>query len=692
MRSLLPCLALALLASVVASSPAHAVRVTNLTAIHHDGQTFLTWGVRPGRMWTFRVYASASPIYFLGDFWYATQVATIRDSSWIDRRLYALTGVPRGYCVDSLATPLDSTQALCVLTPPAAAQTYYCVTADSAGMGQDCSFQIGGNTLLGAVQEAPDLPRPVYQRTLTIPPRQAEIYTLWTSETGTSLFPAMANSPQHAYDCAIVRGGDGPADPLLVRPHHRGGSFLDVLGGTAYPREWLLALDDPWLNWDGNTYWYGYHENYDMNSAFNTPPTSGVVRDYTLKRVIFTLEWARRTFPIDTARVCAMGYSMGGIGSLLLGLSRPDLVAAVGTVVGKFDFGFLQEPVPQSAFNPDQPLRLALNRMWGTVPADLPTSEGLTIYQRTNDGVIARLLESTWVPPIVAFNGKNDETVGWAEKIPFYHSMNEHRHGGYFFWDTRGHIGGPIAWGQLQDMRYLYRFRTNRSFPAISNCSADFDPGNGQAWRGDSVGTINGFVEWDTTLVDLPDRWEVTLHLRDLPTTYRTLAAPESVTLDVTPRRLQSFRVRSGSLYQFTAQRLSDGAVVRQEIDQADSLGLVTLHWLKVHRSGTRLVMTEVALTDGVETGAPGSDGPYIALSRNPATGPVALDVTWPRRGDARVDLLDVSGRRVKSLHRGEVLGPTHFEFDGRALPGGIYFVTARQGEAKTTRRLIILH
>ena len=692
MRPFLRSLALFILTTIVATT-ANATRVTNLSAVHHDGQTFLTWSCPPGTGWMYRVYASPDPIYNLAQFWYSTLVSRVQDSTWCDRRLSSLTGVTYGYAVDSAAAPLDSTQGLCVLTPQADAITYYCVTAQYGGEGEDRSFLITGNTLLAAVVETLAPPRPVFQRTVTVWGFDVDVYSLWTSERGTSLFPVMANRPGLAYDCGIVRNGDGPGHPLLIRPHHRGGSFLDAVGGSGYPGEWRLTLDDPWLNWDGNTYWYGYHEDYDIDSPMNVPPTSGTVRDYTIQRVLYTLLWARQNFPIDPARVYAHGYSMGGIGSVFLALKRPDLIAAVQTVIGKFDFGYDTDPDPSSAFNTGGPLRSAVDRMWGTVAADLPTSDGVPVYQRLDDGWLAAQLETVGVPPIIAFNGKNDAIVGWAEKIPFYDAMRRHRQGGYFFWDTREHLTTTYAWSPMENIQYLYRFRTDRSYPALTNCTGDMSPGFGVASSGDSVGTINGFVEWDTTVVDQPDRWEVTLRLRDLPTRWGVIAAPDSVTHDLTPRRLQSFQVRPLHLYAWTNTRLSDGKVVQSYIEQADTLGLLTIGWVRTYRGGNVVHIEELLETDDVP-GGPGARvaRPTIAFARNPVAGSAAVRVTWPGSGEARVALLDVAGRKLLGLFDGPASGTSALRFDAGAVPNGVYFVEARQGRVATTRRLVVLH
>src|SRR5262249_11302633 len=152
-------------------------------------------------------------------------------------------------------------------------------------------------------------------------------------------FPAMANRPGLAFDCAVTRGGLPPLNSLMLALHARGGGFMQaasVMSGR--PGEWTLSLDDPVSTMDLHTFWYGYHEDYDVTRWKNSVPISGVVKPYTLRRVLHTLLWARRHFLVDTTRVYAYGYSMAGIGSTMVALRRPDLFAGMLEIVSKFDF------------------------------------------------------------------------------------------------------------------------------------------------------------------------------------------------------------------------------------------------------------------------------------------------------------------------------------------------------------------
>src|SRR5262249_50086759 len=157
-------------------------------------------------------------------------------------------------------------------------------------------------------------------------PHSSDLYTLWTWNQDVPGFPAMSNRAGWPYDCGVTHGG--PQGPAFVRPHPRAGNFLEQLLATGDPDEWVLGLDDYTLNAAVQTSWSGYHPGYAFRSDANVPPASGVVIDYTNRRVLYEIEWWRRTFDLDRTRHYAFGYSLGGTYAMHLALTRPDLIVA----------------------------------------------------------------------------------------------------------------------------------------------------------------------------------------------------------------------------------------------------------------------------------------------------------------------------------------------------------------------------
>src|SRR5213075_493734 len=114
------------------------------------------------------------------------------------------------------------------------------------------------------------------------------------------------------------------------------------------------------------------------------------------------------------------------------------------------------------------------------------------------------------------------------------------------------------------------------------------------------------------------------------------------------PRRLQQFRIVPGTSYHYTVTRLEDGAVVREGTMQPDVEELITIVGVPVYRTGSELRIVPLGAA-GVGDGR-SSSGLRLAVSRNPLGPAPVVQLAWPRSGPARLELLDVSGRVVRTL------------------------------------------
>lgn len=670
-----------------------ATSITNprgLGARHQSGQTFLTWSSPPDTGWIYRVYHRATPIVASADLASATLLGSVGDSTTIDRRVLALGRGFRTFHVDSAAAPLDPAAGLFVLPAPVSRIAYYAVTAQLRGSSEDRRIVPGANALMSGVQELLATPRPVYQGPLDSSPDSPDVYTLWTWNVDTPLFPAMSNRPSFPFDCGVLHAATGAVG--LVRPHPRGGDFAAQMVHSMVPTEWVLGLDDYTLNEDYQTWWYGYHPSYDLLDGNVGWPSSGQVIDYTNRRALHTIGWWRANFPFDTQRHYAFGYSMGGTASLRWGISYPELFAAAISSVGKHDFSFETDPDEMSDFNTGHIYRQSLDRMWGKQVTGLMSSEGLPVYVANNDDSLAVRATASGATFVVTLSGRNDSVVGWGEKPPFYAAMERARQGGAHYWDSRDHTGAviPGAFAPMLDLAYLTRFRMNLSWPAFSDCSRDGTVGDGQASTADSVGTLNGYMDWDPAVVDQAQQWEVTLSTRSLNTLWGTWPAPESLTVDVTPRRVQQFRPAAGGRVAWSVQRLSDGAILQRDTLTVDAFRLATARQVKVQRTGVRLRMT--AVTGLLDAPAPGPRLPMLAGFTTPARTRLALSGAWPTTGPARLELFDVTGRRTRTLFAGvAAAGPWRRDAELSGLAPGVYLLSATQSDLVTRRRLVLV-
>jgi hypothetical protein len=240
----------------------------------------------------------------------------------------------------------------------------------------------------------------------------------------------------------------------------------------------------------------------------------------------------------------------------------------------------------------------------------------------------------------------------------------------------------------MQTPADLLRLRTDLSFPALSNADADGHPGDGTPASGDSVGTLNGHLEWDVPAEDAA-AWSVTLTLRPLALLGRTIPAPESALVDVTPRRLQSFAFAPAGAVPYRVVRVADGAVLARGFAVADSAGVLTVAGVRVHRTGTRLELGAPALA-----GVAGPDGAAAlqVTCVTPVRGALAAAVVWPAAEESRLELLDVGGRRVATLFAGRPSpGPARYAGPRETLAPGLYFLRATCGARALARRVVVL-
>lgn len=668
-------------ALVLLTSPAVARHVTGLSAKSLNGQTVISWDNLPGKGWTYHVVASEMPLLNADDVWtYSYEIGAVGDSSAMDRRMSRLLGRVVTFRTDSAGAEEPIGRGLFVSTPYKDGLRYYAVWLDSMGIGLDFKVVAGQNTLTSPVWEVLTPPRPVWQRTLTDP--RCEDYVLFAPSADTRLFPAMWSVDNFARHIGVIRGA--PGGGLLLQGHGRGGSFLNSCSSTGMPGETVIAPDDYLPTPEVSTFYLGYSTMYDPMQPDSRPVESGQVVDYTDRFVMYTLDWAMANFGSDPNRVYAMGSSMGGTFAYFLAWHHADRIAAAMSFIPKLRLGHAGDTAPS--------IIASFERMWSRLDMNLPLIQGVPVFEWMDAPSMMERFQTRGAAPVIGFVGRNDQIVGWQEKLSVFDALQQYRVGGTWYWDGRGHtsVASEVSWAPVQsDWRQLYRYRLDRSFPALSNCSADSDPGDGTTSTGDLVGSINGYVQWDEELVDTPHRWECVLRPRTLPTLAGTLSPPAQITVDVTPRRLQQFLVSSRGRYRYTVTDVASGELVAGGLVDSDETFLLTVPLVPVRAGGSRLVLEPVSTLD-VE-GAAAVRVPRVALAANPVRGVTSLRVDWPADGEARVELVDLAGRRASTLFSGAARGASTLALDPAGLAPGVYMVLARQGELRATRRVVVV-
>jgi hypothetical protein len=348
-------------------------------------------------------------------------------------------------------------------------------------------------------------------------------------------------TPQTDYFYLLPLPGNPEGKPLHIVLHSAGHTGDKVLADAFKHPDWFhyAGLEDQiviYLDCSRNSgdWWWGAHEMYRGKGKFKEEYTP------TEKRVLTTIEWAIETYKADRNRIYLSGISMGGSGSLGIGMCRGDIFAAINVAV----------------------------------PAGVDHMKARMFDREVPD------------PPIlVNFSAWNDSWCKGQEDL--IAECKAKRYALVFAWGPYEHRS-TVAPYHPAALAFPWRsIRKNEAYPVFSNVSTDnVFPGFSNAIPGDASGQIGALFRWKT-VTDTTNKFEMQLQLVTQSELKATLAIPGSVqtnvTLeipttaqtDVTLRRLQSFRVQSGTIYRWNLSR--DGNVVQGGKAAVDQAGLLTL-------------------------------------------------------------------------------------------------------------------
>lgn len=268
------------------------------------------------------------------------------------------------------------------------------------------------------------------------------------------------------------------------------------------------------------------------------------------KRVMDTVRWVIKQYGIDENRVYLCGNSMGGSGTLGIGMRHGDVFAAI------------KANVPAKVEH-------VSNRMYFP-PAAIPAGVKLPD------------------PPIcVDYSAQNDT---WSKgHDAFAKAMAERKYALFFYWGPFGHANNHANIMKVNDLINSFDWlsvKRNEAYPVFTSASTD-DP---LPWPDNltdkKAGQQNAFFRWKT-LSDTSERVEVSLFLIKPSELRTTFTIPTEATADVSLRRLQSFRVGAGDKLHWTMGSAS-GEV------QADAAGLITIPKLKVTNEPATLSVAKV--------------------------------------------------------------------------------------------------
>ncbi|MDD5704510.1 MAG: hypothetical protein PHR35_01190 [Kiritimatiellae bacterium] len=369
--------------------------------------------------------------------------------------------------------------------------------------------------------------------------------------------------------------------PLCVVLHSANRTGFDYLGYNFLNRK-VDPADDPgdisgkapadfyalYLD-SNNAEWWGWASVSNDATRYSKEPTS------TEKRVLDTIEWVATTYNVDRNRIYLSGISMGGCGSLGIGLPNGDVFAAVrvwvpaGTGYVACRMGFSSGP-----------------------SADVPQARK-DVWRKRISGV-----GRPDPPYVVDFSSQSD---GWSKDQDVL--LNAAREGHLPMvvgWGPFGHVGSHSPVGKYPPCAAVLalpwlEIRKNEAYPVFTRASSDQRcPWLNKPGGFDESGQINAYFRW-RSMKDAPSVFAMRLWLEHPTAGGASSNAPVESVADITLRRLQQFRVIPNKPY---AWRLVRGEKpVGSGVIESDVAGLLTIPKVTITRVAMELHLKPVAET-----------------------------------------------------------------------------------------------
>lgn len=352
--------------------------------------------------------------------------------------------------------------------------------------------------------------------------------------------------------------GVGP-HPLCVMFHSAGGGIDESLYSAFKPDgcdvyhmpdsfyslhlDCLEHMSDDW-------WWGGVNPLQPADTPENTR-NKGFDLQPVEKRVIATIYWVLANYDIDPNRVYLCGNSMGGSGTLGIGLRHGDIFAAI------------KANVPAGVLH-------AANRI-GLPPYTIP--EGVKIPD----------------PPLCFdYSAPNDQWSSGHELL--FQGMEAKKYALIAYWGNFGHANSHVEINKVNDLIDTFDWisvRKNEAYPVFTHATTDSPLAWPDRENAKEPGQVNAYFRW-TVYTDTPDTFEIALRLTDSAELGSAIFTPPAEsTADVSVRRLQEFKVQPGEEihWDFAGQ---SGTV------NADENGLITVPSLTVKTVPAILSFTRV--------------------------------------------------------------------------------------------------
>lgn len=537
---------------------AEELKVTGIQAEHRNGQTFITWKDvaegEAGGQYRYNVYRAAEPI----------TAANLAAAELCHKGVLNHSGQQYGYAfrpaeradakkpmaiIKEGAAPLPLWSGLAVYTARKEGKACYAVVATDLKGQPQTQLVTGASATAQAVEEKA-------AQLVPIKIEDSKTYGQYAKQcciTGTPNMPLMVelhassaqggNAGSHGDYYLFFAGPDmGHADGMpgafTVQETHRPANNQLVFRA----RE---TIANPSGGSSLETHWFGY---YCVPHGSEQPEPRAY--PFTERRTDWQVAWVVEKYKADPMRVYCTGGSMGAWGSTSYGFRRPQRFAAVYPNRPRT----IQKGLPSiSARKKDEKVLM---------------DDGKTDYFERMNAVKFVSEHHEDLPFFGWCCGRRDGFATWQEQLDMVKALTAARHGFAFAWNDGDHSSGAKPMDAVMKWYPPHLFALNVSYPVFGNSSIDNKPGNGDPKDGEMEGGINLGFKWEL-VADEEARWEVKIS--------NELAQGE-MTVDVTPRRCQKFRLAPGTAVTWKSSTGGEGKLA------ADAHGMVTVEKLKLDK------------------------------------------------------------------------------------------------------------